>query len=84
MLDRHRRAMLGRLADVALVAAFLALSAFAYGELSVGASRVVAAPAPLRFSDFYWPGQNPWAGAVIEPAPHERFVSATPARPAYR
>lgn len=85
MLDPCRRAMLRRLADAAMLAAFLALSVFAYGALLIGAGRSILAPAPAQFADFYQPGQNPWSGAIIEPVPpQERFASAAPARPGYR
>lgn len=85
MLHLRRRATLSHLADVAMLAAFLGLSVFAYGAFFIGAGRVMTAPAPSQFADFYQPGQNPWSGAVTVPmAPQERFVSAAPAQPHYR
>lgn len=85
MLDPRWRARLGRMADVAMVAAFLALTVFAYGALFVGAGKFVTVSAPSEFADFYQPGQNPWSGVVVEPAPpREQFASTAPARQGYR
>jgi len=83
MLESNHRATLGRLAETAMLAAFLALSAFAYSALFIAAGRVMTAPP--EFSDFYRPDHNPWIGAIIEPAaPQERLASAAPARRGYR
>jgi hypothetical protein len=79
MLDPERRGVLGRLADAAIAAAFLALAAFAFGAVFVGAGQVMTA-AP-EFSGLYRPDQNPWTGAIIAP---ERLASGGQAGPGYR
>lgn len=83
MLDPFWRARLSLLAEVALVAAFLVLSVSAYGVMLLGARKVVTAPTPAEFTDFYQPGQNPWNSAIIEPS-QERFANAGAARAGYR
>jgi hypothetical protein len=75
MRDRSFRALLGRLTDVAVLAAFLALAAFAYGAFFIGAGRMMASPVP-EFANFYQPGQNPWTNAA-PPPPQERLTVAT-------
>lgn len=80
-----RRAALGRATEVALVAAFLALSAFAYGAFFIQAGEVMTTSVPTEFSDFYRSGQNPWSGAIIEPTPpQDRLAGRAPARFGYR
>lgn len=75
MRDRLFRALVGRVTDVAVLAAFLAVVALAYGAFFIGAGRMMASPVP-EFADFYQPGQNPWAKAVVEPQPPERLAVA--------
>lgn len=73
---RHRRTPLGRWADAAILAAFFALSIFAYDRLFVGISDLLSAPLGVEFADFYLPGHNPWTGTAATPAPTEsRFAS---------
>jgi hypothetical protein len=67
------RARLRRLADLALLGAFLTLTAIAYGVFLAGAGRMMLSPVS-QFSDFYQSGQNPWAGVTLEPAP-QRFAT---------
>jgi hypothetical protein len=74
MRDRQLRAMLRRLGDAALLVAFLALTIFAYGVFFVGASRMLISPVP-QFSNFYQMGQNPWAGALTQPASQQQVAS---------
>jgi hypothetical protein len=75
MHDRH--AALARPRDVVLVAAFLALPAFASGAFFIDAGQVMTARVGSEFLDIYRPGQSPWTGATIEPAPpQERFAGA--------
>ncbi len=63
-----RRRSLNRLLDIALVAAFLATTAVAYGAFFVTAGGMIGSPGAQQFSDFYLPDRNPWAGTVTEPA----------------
>ncbi len=79
MRDPQFRATLRRLADMALLAAFLALAAVCYGAFFLGAGRMMISPVP-EFSDFYQTGQNPWAGAIAEPGPQQRFAATMLAR----
>jgi hypothetical protein len=67
------RAKLRRLADLALLGAFLALTALGYGVFLAGAGQMMLSPVP-QFSGFYQSGQNPWAGITLEPAPR-RFAT---------
>jgi hypothetical protein len=83
MPDPQLRARLRRLADMALLVAFLALVGFSYGAFFATAGRMMMSPVP-EFSDFYRAGQNPWAGASAEPAPQQRFAGAFAARRAPR
>lgn len=85
MFDRNHRATLARLADMVILASFIGLSAFAYDEFFVGAGQLMTASSRMEFADFYRPGENPWAGAMIEPAePGGRFASLAPSHRAYR
>ncbi len=68
-----RRAAFGRLRDAALVVAFLALSAIAYGVLFADADEVMTARVQSQFSDVYRPGQSLWTGVVIAPAPPQGY-----------
>jgi len=62
--------------DIAFVVAFLALSALAYAAFFSGVSKTIRGSSGLDFTDFYLPGQNPWTGAITEPADAQgRFVS---------
>jgi hypothetical protein len=74
------RAKLRRLADFALLAAFLTLTAVAYGVFLTGAGRMMLSPVP-EFADSYQSGRNPWAAATAAPAPPSR-LAAIPSSPA--
>jgi len=84
MLAPHHRAALKRAVDVAIVAAFLALSLVVYGVFLLDAANTLTSPAPAEFSDFYRPGQNPWTGAIEPTTPEERLANTTPRRHAFR
>lgn len=69
MRERRRRAIFARAADIALLAVFIGLSAFAFGRVSAGVGALMDRAGGVQFTDLYRPGQNPWAGAMIEPLP---------------
>lgn len=76
MLDQPRRSQLGRAADIAAVAGVLGLALFAYAELSFKVEQLTEAFSQPAFAELYQPGQNPWAGAVIEAKPAQlRYAS---------
>lgn len=74
MRDTGFRARLRRVADAALLAAFLALTAVAYGAFFIGVRQFMTTPVP-EFSDFYQSGKNPWAAAITEPAAPLRLAN---------
>jgi hypothetical protein len=85
MLDENRRTQLGRAADIGVVAAVLGLAIFAYAELSLKLEQLAPAPAVPVFAELYQPGQNPWAGAIIEVKPAGlRFASLASKRSSER
>ncbi len=84
MRERRRR-VFERAADIAIVVALLALSAFAYGRVSIGIGTLMESASGVEFTDLYQPGQNPWAGALVEPMPTGgRFASLSRARQPFR
>lgn len=81
MFTPHHHALLSRLTDIAIVAAFLALSVVAYGAFFIGAGRIMTPGVTREFAEFYSPGSNPWTGVVVDPVPpQQRFASTSPAR----
>jgi hypothetical protein len=68
MSKRRRRVLFGRAVDIAILAGFLGLSAFAFSQVSFGIGALVDKANGVEFTDLYRPGQNPWAGAMIAPA----------------
>lgn len=66
-MSKRRRLTMARAADIAILASFLALSAFAYDRLFAGIGETMTTSGGVAFTDFYRPGQNPFAGAIIVP-----------------
>ncbi|HUH84887.1 MAG TPA: hypothetical protein VLX85_09760 [Stellaceae bacterium] len=75
------RAELGRVTEVVLVVAFLALSTVAYGTFFVEAGDVMTASVPADSTDFYRAGENPWTSAIVTPTPsQEQLAGRAPRR----
>ncbi|HZB93412.1 MAG TPA: hypothetical protein VE397_18335 [Stellaceae bacterium] len=82
MRVRNHLRTVWRAADFVVLAVFLGLAAFAYDRLFTGFGEVANGG---EFTDFYRPGDNPWSGPIIAPAPDEgRFARLAPADRPYR